>query len=284
MRHCLVGHAAPSKTTTTTTSIVNGVTPSDSDSSGTATPTPAPTTHPPSDKPVATPTYDLSHIRKLYSHPQAWGQCQNFLSTHLHGIERQDVSSTSKAAELVAATNNVSDNTPSTSTAAISSALAAHLNNLTILASGIEDSEGNSTRFFVLVNRHRQKASLLQIPPPQPQLRENPTGYKTLIAFTTPNHTQPGALADSLAVFKKFRLNLTSINTRPGASGQGQLWRYVFFVEFAGRKADDGEGGEGGGGGVVNEALRELERVAGSVRWLGSWEDGLVGEGEGMGE
>ena len=44
--------------------------------------------------------YDGS-ITKLYTHPQAWGQCETFLTKYFKGVERQDVASTSKAAEIV---------------------------------------------------------------------------------------------------------------------------------------------------------------------------------------
>ena len=52
--------------------------------------------HPTSNDENNTP--DFSHITKLYSHPQAWGQCKNFLSTHFKHAEKQDVSSTSRGA------------------------------------------------------------------------------------------------------------------------------------------------------------------------------------------
>jgi prephenate dehydratase len=86
---------------------------------------------------------DLSHLTKLYSHPQAWGQCTRFLSSspQLKATERQDVSSTSRAAQLVA-----EDET----SAAISSKLAAEEYGLDILREGIEDRKNNTTRFLVL--------------------------------------------------------------------------------------------------------------------------------------
>ena len=213
--------------------------------------------------------------------------------------ERQDVSSTSKAAELVA-----QDTTGSS--AAISSKIAAELNGLDVLAEGIEDSEGNSTRFFIL--RRRQDVLALC---DETKINESMEmeQYKTLVSFTV-NHGEPGALANSLEVFKEFvrissvrtilhdkesgapivgvvarlehviyfemfanhvprllqDLNLTSINTRP--SGEAQ-WHYIFFVEFLGRKRPDGKGG------AVNEALSKLTEVASGWRWLGSWESAL---------
>lgn len=203
-------------------------------------------------QPRVAPLHDLRHVRKLYSHPQAWGQCKIFLSTYLKNAERQDVSSTSKAAEHVA-------QDPNGTSAAISSKIAAEMNGLDVLAEGIEDSEGNSTRFFILrrwqdgesIDSHNNIAEDLE-----------KKAYKSLVSFTV-DHGEPGALADSLAVFKKYSLNLTSINTRPSGATK---WNYIFFVEFMGRKHGNGNGG------AVNKALDELEKVASSCRWLGSWE------------
>jgi len=205
------------------------------------------------------PLHDISHIRKLYSHPQAWGQCKRFLSAHLKGLERQDVSSTSKAAELVA------QDTTGTS-AAISSKMAAGVNGLDVLAEGIEDSEGNSTRFFVITRRDQaQQVELEEGGNDDRKKGDVDDHHKTLILFTV-EHGEPGALADCLAVFKKHGLNLTSISTRP--SGEAP-WHYIFFVELMGRKYAVRRGG------AVNDALQDLDKLAKSCRWLGSWENAL---------
>ena len=250
VHHCLLGHVPkdqhPSKTDMPWRKLKDG--PDSPNLSGQVTPTQA---APEPRKPRVAPLHDLKHIKKLYSHPQAWGQCKLFLSTYLKRVERQDVSSTSKAAEHVA------QDTTGTS-AAISSKIAADLNGLDVLAEGIEDNEGNSTRFFIL--RRGQDVEALEIDEATEMER-----YKSLVSFTV-EHGEPGALADCLGVFKKFNLNLTSINTRP--SGEAQ-WHYIFFVEFLGRKRPEGQGG------AVNEALKELSKVAKSWRWLGSWESAL---------
>jgi prephenate dehydratase len=198
---------------------------------------------------------DFSHITKLYSHPQAWGQCKTFLATHFKHAEKQDVSSTSRGAALVAA------HPEETSTAALSSALAARENNLSILAANIQDSSENTTRFLI-IRRASATASLEQRTLVDPSVEAD--AYKTLVSFTVAQHGAPGALADCLAVFKKHAISLTSINSRP--SGEAS-WHYVFFVEFKGRKRAAGQGG------VVNAALEDLGLVAKGWRWLGSFED-----------
>jgi prephenate dehydratase len=198
---------------------------------------------------------DWSHITKLYSHPQAWGQCKKFLGANFKHAEKQDVSSTSRGAALVAA------NPADTHTAAISSALAAKENGLAVLAPNIQDSSENTTRFLI-IRRASETASL-----DMRTFVDEPVEwdmYKTLVSFTVAQHGAPGALADCLAVFKKHKITLTSINSRP--SGEGS-WHYVFFVEFKGRKRALNQGGP------VNEALQDLGTVAKDWRWLGSFED-----------
>lgn len=86
--------------------------------------------------------YSFSHIEHIYSHPQVFGQCEIFLSKYLKNAQRHEVSSTSKAAEIVA---NESEHS-----VAIGSQAAAKVHHLDILASGIEDREDNSTRFLIL--------------------------------------------------------------------------------------------------------------------------------------
>ncbi|KAK3069782.1 prephenate dehydratase, partial [Teratosphaeriaceae sp. CCFEE 6253] len=124
------------------------------------------------------PLHDLKHITKLYSHHQAWGQCNNFLATHLKGVERIDVSSTSKAAEIVS-------QDASGSSAAISSRMAGEVHSLDLLAENIEDREGNSTRFFVLQRRKGADAP----PATEGQAVDGTTEteharHKTLVSFT----------------------------------------------------------------------------------------------------
>lgn len=231
VKHCLLGHASSSPNTIAPQSTK---------------------TDPTFNNPLPVPTSDLSKIKKLYSHPQAWGQCKAFLSTYLKGIERQDVSSTSRAAELVA-------QDPSGETAALSSAVAARVFGLDILAESINDRIGNTTRFLVIQNPALHPVVVGTSSP------DNGDHWKTLITFTV-DHANPGALAECLAVFAKYQLNLTSINTRPSGV---ENWNYIFFVELKGRKEEGDENG------AVNMALRELGAVCRGYKWLGSWENRL---------
>ena len=223
--------------------------------SGDVTPT---TSTPNPRKPRAQPLADVQHIKRIYSHPQAFGQCEAFLSTYLKGVERLEVSSTSKAAEIVSTD-------ASRSTAAISSKIAAEVHGLDVLASGIEDREDNTTRFFIL-RKPADESAAQQCCVTERAGSDKDRDWKSLVLFTI-DHKSPGALADALTVFKTFGLNLTSINSRPSRI---RPWHYIFFVEFHVRAESDGRGS-------VNQALEKLSETSEEWRWLGSWENRLGG-------
>ncbi|KIN06722.1 hypothetical protein OIDMADRAFT_101374 [Oidiodendron maius Zn] len=210
--------------------------------SGATTPTP----QAPNDiRPSSEPLTNIKHLQRIYTHPQAFGQCEIFLGEYLKGIERIDVSSTSKAAEIVKA------DTTGTS-AAIASSLASEIYSLDVLAKSIEDRPDNRTRFLVLRKGIDEKARRATGP------------FKSLISFTVHHHS-PGALADALGCFRRYHLNLTSINSRPTKLIPFQ---YIFFVEFEGSLIRDPAGD-------VQAALDEVKKHTQSCRWLGSWTDQL---------
>ncbi|KAJ4987468.1 P-protein [Stagonosporopsis vannaccii] len=194
---------------------------------------------------------DYSKVTKLYSHPQAWGQCKAFLQQYLKHAERFDVSSTSRAAQMVAESKDPS-------AAAISSKVAGTLFQLSPLAEGINDVSGNQTRFLVLQRKDSSDISAQSSTPrpvPISEKNNDEEDYKTLLLFTlpyTPSNPNPGALAQCLSVFGRHKLNLTSINTRPSGVAN---WEYIFYIEFKGRK-------EEGDGGAVNAAFKELDGVS----------------------
>lgn len=242
IEHCLVGYGSSRSRNVDTPS-------------GTSTPT---TDRPDPQRPDSRPLTSLDHITNVYSHPQAFGQCKAFMSSYLKGAKDEDVSSTSKAAEIVS-------RDVSRTTAAIASGLAADVHGLDILARKIQDRGDNQTRFFVL----RKATSSLNGPTSLPAL-ENSTDsrdsakWKTIVAFHI-NHHHSGALVHALQVYAIHGLNLTSINSRPS---HVHPWHYVFLVEFEGRREEDGKG-------QVNEALKELGERTQGWKWLGSWIDRL---------
>ncbi|KAG5913961.1 hypothetical protein E4U42_000748 [Claviceps africana] len=236
VHHCLLGRRNPNEK----------VDDEALQSSGTCTPT---AVDPSPSKPRTAPLSGLGHIKRLYSHPQAFGQCEAFISTHLRHVDIFEVSSTSRAAEIVS-----QDETGTW--AAISNELASGLYGLNLLARNMEDREDNTTRFLIIGTNpavpeawHLQRQSVAR------------SGCKSLVSFTVP-HSSPGALADVLSCFQQFHINITSINSRPSLLAPFQ---YIFFVEFEGHKYHDPDGRVGG-------ALDRINQVAQSLRWLGSWE------------
>jgi chorismate mutase/prephenate dehydratase len=151
----------------------------------------------------------LSDIKMIYSRPEVFAQCRNWLSATLKDVQTIPVASTAKAAQIAAAESGA---------AAIGSKVAAELYGLKIVCENIEDIANNVTRFLVV---SREDA--------------RPTGEdKTAILFSTAH--KAGALADVLDVFKQYNINLTNIESRPSKKRQ---WEYYFFMDFIGHRTDD---------------------------------------------
>jgi len=150
----------------------------------------------------------LSEIEKIYSKPEVFAQCRNWLSATVKDVETIAVASTAKAAKMAA---------EEPKSAAIGSVVASELYDLGIVCENIEDIANNVTRFLVL-SREDSK----------------PTDEdKTAILFSTAH--KAGALADVLDVFKQHGINLTNIESRPSKKRQ---WEYYFFVDFLGHRTE----------------------------------------------
>ena len=151
---------------------------------------------------------DRGGIKKIYSHPQVFGQCRQWLETHMPRVELVETVSTTQAAQRAAREAGA---------AAVASKLAATLYNLTILAEGIQDFSRNVTRFLV-ISRQIAKATKRD---------------KTSILISAKDKI--GALYDILLPFKKHKINLTKIESRPSKK---KAWEYYFFVDFEGHAED----------------------------------------------
>jgi len=76
-------------------------------------------------------------IKRIYSHPEAFGQCQRWLDANMKGVERVHVSSTAHAAEMAS---------KELGTAAICSHVCSDLFGLNILHRNIEDLKSTFAR------------------------------------------------------------------------------------------------------------------------------------------
>ncbi|GBE92131.1 prephenate dehydratase [Nostoc cycadae] len=151
----------------------------------------------------------LDHIQKVYSHPQALAQCQNWLGKILPTVQIIPNNSTTEALQLLQ---------QDVTAAAIASSRAAQLYNLPILAQGINDYPENCTRFWVV--SQNQPTSEYQIN------TLNPT--HSSLAFSVPANI-PGALIKPLQVFAELGINLSRIESRPTKRSLGE---YVFFIDL----------------------------------------------------
>jgi chorismate mutase/prephenate dehydratase len=170
-------------------------------------------------------------IKKLYSNAQVFAQCRQWLQVNMPHAELIEVSSSTRAAEIAKTEPNAG---------ALASALAAELYGLKIHDANIQDSSENVTRFLVIGRKY----------PPR-------TGNdRTSIMYSVQDRV--GALHDSIASFKKYKINMTKIESRPSKK---KAWEYYFFVDFLGH-CDDAR---------VKKALAELAKHTMFVKILGSY-------------
>ena len=173
----------------------------------------------------------LEEIEKIYSKPEVFAQCRNWLSATMKQAQTVSVASTAKAAQMAAEEPGA---------AAIGSRIAAELYGLKIVCENIEDIANNVTRFLVI---SREDAK--------------PTGEdKTAILFSTAH--KAGALADVLDVFKRYNINLTNIESRPSKKRQ---WEYYFFMDFIGHRTEEN----------IQKALEEARKHCLQLSVLGSF-------------
>jgi prephenate dehydratase len=159
---------------------------------------------------MAAPGVALAQIQRVYSHPQALGQCKGYLTRALPGAELAPALSTAGAVEQAMHAE--------VTAAAIAPHRAAALYGAHILAEGIQDDDSNATRFVVVA---RQDAA--------------PTGDdKTSIAFTF-DEDKPGQLYGVMGEFANAGINLAKVESRPTRLGLG---RYYFLIDVVGHRAD----------------------------------------------
>ena len=147
-------------------------------------------------------------VKEVYSKPQAISQCRNWLAKHLPAARTIEVTSTSTAAQLAAEKPGA---------AAIASIQAGVHYGLEILAENIEDNPGNITRFAVIGGERPERTG----------------NDRTALLFQTEH--RPGALAEVMNIFKRYKLNLTWIESFP-VTGMARV--YLFFVEMEAYETD----------------------------------------------
>lgn len=189
----------------------------------------------------------IGGLKRVLSHPQAIGQCRDFLRQHLAQAHIQPTYDTAGAAKDVARSADPTQ-------AAIASKAAASEYGLSILAADIESNHANYTRFLALARPDAEVERGLQ-----PDALESGV-YRTSLVYAQKENV-PGGLFKSLAVFALRDIDLLKIESRPLVGSPGQ---YVFYLDLEGHRDDA----------PVRNALHHLKEVAARVRVLGSFRAG----------
>lgn len=180
---------------------------------------------------IANPGATLDSIKRIYSHPQALGQCQAFIK-HLDCelIPTYDTAGSVKFIKEKMITDG----------AAIASLRAAEIYKMNVITCGIEDNPNNFTRFFVLAKEDAP-----------------PSGNdKTSVVFAVKH--KPGALFEFLEQLAINKINMTKLESRPTRQ---KPWDYNFYMDFDGHRLDT----------AAKKTLEHLEDYVIFMKVLGSY-------------
>lgn len=174
---------------------------------------------------------DKDEVKTIYSHPQVLAQCRQWILKYYPSASLVSTASTAKAAEITA---------KKPSSACIGNRVLADLYDLKVIKTHIEDSSSNMTRFLVISKEDSNK-----------------TGRdKSSLLFSVKDKV--GVLHDVLNIFKKNKINLTKIESRPSKQ---KPWQYCFFVDIQGHRNEA----------KVKKALASLQKETVFLKIMGSY-------------
>lgn len=174
---------------------------------------------------------ELHEIEKVYSHPQALGQCRKWLEANLPNIPLIHAPSTTKGVQLCKQEPKA---------AAIAGVLASDIFEVPIQVRGIEDYADNTTRFYILGKK------------PTPPSGDDKTALAVFV------RDRVGALYLMLEPFKRMGVNLTNIVSRPSKQA---VWQYMFFLECQGHYEEN----------PLKSVIQEIEAESLYVKILGAY-------------
>ncbi len=182
---------------------------------------------------------DLSQIEIVYSHPQPFQQCSQFLNRFPHWkIEYTE--STAAAMEKVAKLN-------SPKVAALGSEAGGALYGLQVLEHNLANQQQNITRFIVLARKAIDVSE--QVP------------AKTTLIMATGQ--QSGALVEALLVLRDNGIIMTKLESRPI---NGNPWEEMFYIDVQANLRSD----------AMQKALRDLAPITRSLKVLGCYPSDTV--------
>jgi chorismate mutase / prephenate dehydratase len=174
----------------------------------------------------------LSHIKKVYSHPQGLQQSSKFLEEH-KDMNQIQCFSTSYGAKKVLEDQDISQG-------AIAGKHAAKHYNLKVLVHKVNNLDNNSTRFIIISNKKEYIKN----------------ANKISICFELPHES--GSLYDMLSHIIYNNLNMTNIESRPL---ENRNFEYRFFIDFEGNLKDSG----------VRNAMKGIMEEANNFKILGNF-------------
>lgn len=153
---------------------------------------------------LGVPGATVEDVKKVISHSQALSQCHDYIE--LRNLETEEANNTAFAAKRVAEANDKS-------LGAIASVETADIYGLKVLATNINKSGENTTRFAVLSRVQANAASL----------------SNSVLMFTVKH--EAGSLAKAISIIGKFGYNMTALRSRPMKK---HSWQYYFYIEIDG--------------------------------------------------
>ena len=176
----------------------------------------------------------LEDITTVISHPQALGQCAEYIRKN--GFSTEEHSNTALAAKRVC---ELSDK----SIGAIASEDAAEIFGLEVIEKNINEARSNTTKFAVFSRVEATRSP-------------KDFGTHSIILFTVRN--EAGALAKAIDVIGNHGFNMRTLRSRPMKE---LLWEYYFYVEAEGNiKTKQGE-----------ELMEELSKFCDKLKFVGSY-------------
>lgn len=177
---------------------------------------------------------DLSQIEIVYSHPQPFQQCSQYINRHPHW-QIEYCESTAAAMEKVAKLN-------SPTAAVLGSEAGGALYNLQVLEHNLANQQQNITRFIILARKAIEVSA--QVP------------AKTTLIMATGQ--QSGALVEALLVLRDNAIIMTKLESRPI---NGNPWEEMFYIDVQANLRSE----------AMEKALKSLAPITRSLKVLGCY-------------
>ena len=152
---------------------------------------------------LGTEDASIDKLERIYSHPQVFQQCREYLEQH----PEWDLVAAKDTASAVQRVKEGGD----PNEAAIAGEEADRVYQMTVLKEGIETNPRNFTR-FVVISRN--------------EFLPGPKNKASLIYSVS---DKPGALFETLRIFAENDINLVKLESRPSHS---RPWEYLFYADL----------------------------------------------------